>query len=261
MKDLGYRLGVHAYWILYNGASPNDVARINFTGLCVDSFCPMIDIKFDTQDNSKTITVTSSTDNNIDLGQAIIQGQQINYSAGVYRCYKHCRSVTFTSTIHCDVANLTHDFLRRIYIYTTAALRFRLGRSNTSFEINLQQNTPGAWECIDEFQVLQSSTRIPDELDELHIALIHASDIGMHFDTIVSAFANNELTTSDPPQSRTDANIITSVKVIELALFLKENFARCIQMALSIAIIMLILNRVSYSFDLKQQCIKQLLKK
>lgn len=48
----------------------------------------------------------------------------------------------------------------------------------------------------------------------------------MHFDTIVSAFANNELTTSDPPQSRTDANIITSVKVIELASVFEREFRK-----------------------------------
>lgn len=136
----------------------------------------------------------------------IIQGQQINYSAGAYWCYKYCRSVTFASSIHCDVANLTHDLLRRIYICMVAALRFCLGRSNTSLEVGLKQNTSDSWDRIGEFRVLQNPTRIPDEFDKLHIALIHASDIGTRFDTVISAFASNELTAPDLPQSRTDAN-------------------------------------------------------
>lgn len=224
IKDQGYRLGVHAYWILYNGASFNDVGRIKFSGLCVDSFCPMIDINFDTKVGLKMVTVTSSAENDVNLGQAIIQGQQISYSTEAYWHYEHCRGVTFASSIYCDVANLTHDLLRRIYICTVAALRFCLGRSNTSLEISLQQNTPDGWEHIGEFQVLQSSTRIADEFDELHIALIRARDIGTHFGTIVSAFANNELTTPELPQSRTDANKITSAKVIELASAFEREF-------------------------------------
>lgn len=225
-KDQGYRLGVYAYWIIYNGTRFDDVGRINFTGLCVDSFCPMTNIKFDTQVGLKTVTVASSAENDVDLGQAIIQGQQINYSAEAYWRYEHCRGVTFASSIYCDVANLTYDLLRRIYACTVAALRFCLGRSNTSLEISLQQNTPDGWEHIGEFQVLQSSTRIADEFDELHIALIRASDIGTHFGTIVSAFANNELTMPDLPQSRADANIITSAKVIELASAFERGFRK-----------------------------------
>lgn len=73
---------------------------------------------------------------------------------------------------------------------------------------------------------MQSFTRIPDEFDELHIALIRASDIGMYFGTIVSAFANNELTTPELPQSRTDANKITTAKVMEFASAFEREFRR-----------------------------------
>lgn len=108
-------------------------------------------------------------------------------------------------------------------------------KSSTGLEISLKQNTPDGWERLGEFQVLESPTRIPDEFDELHIVLIRASNVGVHFGIIVSAFANNKLTTPDLPQSRTDANIIASAKVIEHTLLLKENFASCAQRALNIA--------------------------
>ena len=37
----------------------------------------MTNIEFSTQDNTKTVTAISSINNNVDLGQAIIQGQRI----------------------------------------------------------------------------------------------------------------------------------------------------------------------------------------
>lgn len=116
----------------------------------------MTNIEFSTQDNTKTVTAISSINNNVDLGQAIIQGQQINYSAEAYWCYEHYRGVTLASFVHYDAANLTHDLLRRMHISTIAALRFCLERSNISFEINLQQNTPDGWEYIGEFQVYKA---------------------------------------------------------------------------------------------------------
>lgn len=124
------------------------------------------------------------------------------------------------------MVNLTYELLREVYICTVAAVRFCLGRSNTTFEINLKQNTPDGWEDIGVFKVLQSSTRMPDEFDELHIALIRTSDIGTHFGAIVSTFANKELITPDLPQSRADANIITSAKVIELASAFEREFCK-----------------------------------
>lgn len=224
MRDQGYRLSVKAYWILEQGTSLNDVGRISFTGLCVDSFCPMTSIEFDTQDNTNKVIITSSRDNIIDLGRAVIQGQQISYSAAAYWHYEHCRGVTFASSIYCDVANLNHSLLQRVYACTVAAIRFCLGRSNTSFEINLKQNTPDGWEDVGEFHVLHTSTNIPDEFDELHVALIRAGNISIHFGTIVSAFNDEELTMPELPQSRVDANIITYAKVIELASAFEREF-------------------------------------
>lgn len=99
-------------------------------------------------------------------------------------------------------------------------------KSSTGLEISLKQNTPDGWERLGEFQVLESPTRIPDEFDELHIVLIRASNVGVHFGIIVSAFANNKLTTPDLPQSRTDANIIALAKVIDLVSVFERKFCK-----------------------------------
>lgn len=44
IKDRGIYFGVVAYWIIENCFELKDVSMVRFSGLCVESFCPMTNI-------------------------------------------------------------------------------------------------------------------------------------------------------------------------------------------------------------------------
>ncbi len=84
IKDRGIYFGVVAYWIIENSYELKDVSMVRFSGLCVDSFCPMTNVQTNICEGCSEITARTSSDNSIDLGTAIVSKNKLAVSAETY---------------------------------------------------------------------------------------------------------------------------------------------------------------------------------
>lgn len=216
IKDRGVRLAVIAYWLLDDGRQLEEIGRLSFGGLCIDSFCPMTNVETEIEEGHKAITAIACSENIIDLGSAVIDGKSLRLSAESYWTYEVFQRIAFESRLHCEVDSPTYELMKKIYMSVASALRFCLGRGNVDFEIDLCVGEPSSWERVGRYKALHGETYIPDEYDPAHVGFIRASNIGEHFGTIVSGFANRSLSGKELSESRRDARIVTNAKVIEL---------------------------------------------
>lgn len=209
-------LGAITYWILYDGASLNDVGRLCFESESVDSFCPMTNLKTDISEGRYVITATTCQENVIDLGTAIISNKSIAISAEAFWFYGFRRNIEFKSHINIDVNKLDYEQMKRIYISVTFALRFCLGRGNIDLTVSLCRSTPQGWEIVGEFTAIHGKTYISDEYDERDVSFVRAQNVRKHFGTLVSAFDRKILSGKALSENREDSQLITFSKVIEL---------------------------------------------
>ena len=224
IKNRGYYFSVVAYWIIENNYELKDVSMVRFSGLCVDSFCPMTNIHTSTSEKCSEITARTSSDNLIDLGTAMISKNELAISAETYWTYNPCKHIKFESRLICKTKSPNYGIMKSIYTSFASALRFCLGRGNVDFILELCVEEKSEFHIVGEFVAVHGKTYIPDELDKPSTCFVRANDIGIYFGKIVSAFSNNLFYGMELSQSREDATIITYSKVIELTSAFEREF-------------------------------------
>ena len=218
------RLGVVAYWTMDDEFSLEDVDGIVFSGLCVDSFCPMRGIRHECDNGRRSLMVTNDLDSVIDLGVADIGGRNVELSCEAYWTYEPLQQIKFISLLRCKLARPNYEHIKRVYIAVASALRFCLGRGNTDFKMALCVETSGGDEAIGEFEVVHGRMYVPDERDALEVGMVHALDVGRYFGRVATAFDSGVFRHSELSQSRDDAAYITLAKIIELTSSFEREF-------------------------------------
>lgn len=224
IKDRGIYFGVVAYWIIENSYELKDVSMVRFSGLCVDSFCPMTNVQTNICEGCSEITARTSSDNSIDLGTAIVSKNKLAVSAETYWTYDFCEHIDFESRLICKTETPHYGLMKSIYTSFASALRFCLGRGNVDFVLELCVKEESGFRMVGEFVAIHGKTYIPDELDEPSVCFVRAKDIGVYFGDVVSAFSNSTFYGTELSQSRDDAGIITYSKVIELTSAFEREF-------------------------------------
>lgn len=224
IKNRGIYFGVVAYWIIENGCELKDVSVVRFSGLCVESFCPMTNVQIKISDDCSEIMARTSSDNSIDLGTAIVNKKELPVIAETYWTYDFCEHINFESRLICKTQSTDYELLKSVYTSFASALRFCLGRGNVDFLLELCVEEESGFRMVGEFVAMHRKTYIPDELDEPSTLFVRAKDIKSYFGKVVSAFSNSSFCGTELSQSREDANIITYSKVIELTSAFEREF-------------------------------------
>lgn len=224
IKDHGIYFGVVAYWIIDECYELKDISMVRFSGLCVDSFCPMTNIQTNIHEGCFEITAKTSEENSIDLGKAIIDGDELTVSAETFWNYDFCKRIEFESRVAFRTKSPDYKLIKSIYKCFASSLRFCLGRGNIDFVLELCAEEESKFHVVGEFAAVHGKTYIPDELDEPFTCFVRAKDIGIYFGEIVSAFSDNSFYGTELNQSRADADIITYSKVIELTSSFEREF-------------------------------------
>lgn len=226
IKDRGVYFSVVAYWITENGYELKDVSMVRFSGLCVESFCPMTNIQTNISDKCSEITARTSSDNSIDLGMAIVNEKELPVTAETYWTYDFCEHINFESRLICKTESTDYELLKSLYTSFASALRFCLGRGNVDFLLELCVEEESKLRMVGEFVAMHGKTYIPDKLDKPSTFFVRAKDIDAYFGKIVSAFSNGSFYSTELSQSREDAGIITYSKVIELTSAFEREFRK-----------------------------------
>lgn len=224
IKDRGIYFVVIAYWIMDNNYNLEDVSMVRFSGLCVESFCPMTNVQTNIAQDCSEITARTSADNSIDLGKAIVDNNELIISAETYWTYDVGEHIDFESRLICKIKSPDYKLMKSIYTCFASGLRFCLGRGNIDFVLELCVGKESDFCMVGEFVAIHGRTYIPDELDKPSVSFVRASNIGTYFGEIVSAFSNSFFKGAELSQSRDDAGMITYPKVIELTSAFEREF-------------------------------------
>ena len=224
IKDRGLYFGVVAYWTIENCYELRDVSMVRFSGLCIESFCPMTNIETNINEEYSEITARTSADNSIDLGTAMVNENKLTVSAETYWNYRFCERIDFESRLICKFKSPNYELMKSIYTSFASALRYCLGRGNVDLVLELCVEEESGFRTVGEFAALHGKTYIPDELDGPSTCFVRAKDIGVYFGDVVSAFSNSTFYGTELAQNRDDAGIITYSKVIELTSSFEREF-------------------------------------
>lgn len=224
IKDRGIYFNVAAYWIIENGFELKDISMVRFSGLCIESFCPMTNIETNIGEGYSEITIRTSADNSIDLGTAVVNENKLTISAETYWSYKFREHIDFESRLICKLEFPNYELMKSIYTSFASALRYCLGRGNVDFVLELCIEEGSDFHAVGKFTVLHGRTYVPDELDKPSAHLVRAKDVGIYFGEVVSAFSNGTFYGPELAQSRDDTEIITYSKIIELTSSFEREF-------------------------------------
>lgn len=217
-------LGVIAYWVLDEGFSLKDVDAIGFSGLCVDSFCPMKGIQYELDGDRRSLVVTTSPDDVIDLGTAVVCEKEVSLSCEAFWTYEPFQQIKFASVLRCRVGQIDSTFFKAIYVAIASSLRFCLSRGNVDLGVTLYADGPDGIESIGDFTAVHGKMYVPDEYDAPEAKRVCAQEIGRYFGKIVEAFDSGVFGGSELSQNREDASIITPSKIIELTSSFEHEF-------------------------------------
>ncbi len=184
----------------------------------------MTNIQTNICEGCSEITARTSSDDSIDLGTAVVNGNVLTAVAETYWTYDFCEHINFESRLICKIESPDYGLLKSLYTSFASALRFCLGRGNVVFVLELCVEEESGFQVVGEFVAAHGKTYVPDELDKPSACFVRAKDIGAYFGKAVSAFSDRSFYGAELSKNRDDAGTITNSKIIELTSSFEREF-------------------------------------